>query len=132
MQNIFIKLSFIFVMLFSLTACVTTQTKQEIFSRMYDEGSAKQNILIAPIINESTSSEASEYLNSTIAEPFVNKGYYVFPIPITADIFKQSGIIDGKELKGIPFGKYKEQFGADAILFVTISQWDTNYGSFEF
>lgn len=86
-----------------------------------------QNILIAPSINDSTSSEAAEYINATLAEPFVNKGYYVLPIPITADIFKDAGIVDGKELKGIPFKQYKDKFDADTVMFVTISKWDTNY-----
>lgn len=48
-------------------------------------------------------------------------------MPITADIFKDIGIVDGKELQGIPFTRYKDQFGADVVLFITISDWDTNY-----
>lgn len=116
-----------FVLVFMVTGCVTTQSKQEMFPKMYEDNRIHQNVLIAPIINETTSAEAAEYLNSTLAEPFVNKGYYVLPVPITADIFKDIGIVDGKELQGIPFTRYKDQFGADAVLFITISDWDTNY-----
>lgn len=110
-----------------LSGCVTTSSKEKAFPAMYDTNVPKNTVLVAPVINDSTSSEASEYLASTLAEPLVNKGYYVLPIPITADIFKQIGIVDGRELKGIPFDTYKNKFGADSVLFVTISKWDTNY-----
>ncbi|WP_108944687.1 GNA1162 family protein [Shewanella halifaxensis] len=109
-----------------VSGCVNTLKKQDAFPEMYTN-TLHENILIAPVINKSTSSEASEYLNSTLAEPFVNKGYYVLPVPITTEVFKGAGIIDGTELKGIPFSTYKEKFGADMVLFVTIEQWDTNY-----
>ncbi|MBV7299688.1 GNA1162 family protein [Enterovibrio paralichthyis] len=121
-----IKITSIMLTSMIMTGCVNTLTKQEAFPEMYS-GSQQNNILVAPIVNNSTSSEASEYLNSTLAEPFANKGYYVLPIPITADIFKSAGIVDGTELKGIPFTSYKDKFGADSVLFVTIEQWDTNY-----
>ncbi|GHA60924.1 GNA1162 family protein [Photobacterium aphoticum] len=121
-----IKLTSIVLAGMMMTGCVSTLKKQEAFPDLYTN-SVHNNILIAPIVNKSTSSEASEYLNSTLAEPFANKGYYVLPIPITADIFKEAGIVDGTELKGIPFNTYKEKFGADTVLFVTIEQWDTNY-----
>ncbi|AEX25016.1 DUF799 family lipoprotein [Vibrio natriegens] len=115
------------VLVFMVSGCVTTQSKQELFPKMYEAERNHQKILIAPIINETTSAEAAEYLNSTLAEPFVNKGYYVLPVPITADIFKDIGIVDGKELQGVPFSRYRDQFGADVVLFITISNWDTNY-----
>ncbi len=127
MKKKFINICSALVLVFIVSGCATTISKQELFPKMYDAERNLQNVLIAPVINESTSAEAAEYLNSTLAEPFVNKGYYVLPVPITSDIFKELGIVDGRELKGIPFNRYKDQFGADVVMFITISQWDTNY-----
>lgn len=122
-----IKTLIIFFSTLILSGCVATSSKEEAFPVMYDINIHKNTILVAPVINNSTSAEASEYLVSTLAEPLVNKGYYVLPVPITVDLFKQIGIVDGRELKGIPFTTYKNKFGADSVLFVTISKWDTNY-----
>lgn len=126
-KNNLLKIMPLVLVILLASGCVTRQTKQEAFPLMYEANNAHQTILVTPIINESTSSEATEYFNSTIAEPFNNKGYYILPVPITDDIFKNAGIIDGKELKGMPLAQYRDKFGADLVLFITIKKWDTHY-----
>ncbi|MCF7972160.1 MAG: DUF799 domain-containing protein [Methylococcaceae bacterium] len=38
-----------------------------------------------------------------------------------------AGIYDAELLKDIPLGKFREYFGADAVLFTTIKKWDLSY-----
>jgi len=84
-------------------------------------------ILVVPAINESTAADAGDLLNVTVTQPFTNHGYYVLPMPIVASIFKNEGILEGTQLKGLPTEIFKNNFGADAVLFMTIESWDKNY-----
>jgi hypothetical protein len=92
---------------------------------MYEERPA--SILILPPMNESTAADAKEYYSTTIQEPLAFTGYYTFPYPITSEILKMEGIYDTELLVNLPLSKFKEYFGADAVLFTTIKKWDLSY-----
>jgi hypothetical protein len=109
-----------------MSACAPTMsTKMTEFPLMYEENPV--SILILPPMNESTAAEAKEYYSTTIQEPLAFSGYYTFPYPITAEILKMEGIYDTELLANIPLTKFKEYFGADAVLFTTIKKWDLSY-----
>ncbi|MBW1615193.1 MAG: DUF799 family lipoprotein [Deltaproteobacteria bacterium] len=113
------------LIMFLMPACATMSTKLAEFPRMYEEQPA--SILILPPMNESTAADAKEYYSTTIQEPLAFSGYYTFPYPITADILKMEGIYDSELLVNMPLAKFKEYFGADAVLFTTIKKWDLSY-----
>ncbi|WP_320041475.1 GNA1162 family protein [uncultured Desulfobacter sp.] len=92
---------------------------------MYEE--SPLSILILPPMNESTAADAKEYYSTTIQEPLAYAGYYTFPYPLTTELLKMEGIYDSELLTDIPLAKFKEYFGADAVLFTTIKQWDLCY-----
>jgi len=108
-----------------VSGCATIITKGEAFPKMYTEEPV--SILVLPPINESTAAEAKEYYSTTIAEPLSFAGYYVFPIEIVNEILKQEGIYDTELLVNLEPSKFSEYFGADAILFTRIIEWDTAY-----
>lgn len=112
------------------SGCVTTPppvylTKQEAYGGFYKE--SPRTILVVPAINNSTAAEASNYYAATVAEPLTNQGYYVLPIAITDQFLNEAGISDGAQLKDVPTERLGALFGCDAVLYVTISMWDTNY-----
>jgi hypothetical protein len=116
----------IILMTLSLSACMPQMsTKLAEFPLMYEENPT--SILILPPMNESTAAEAKEYYSTTIQEPLTFSGYYTFPYPVTADILKMEGIYDSELLLNMPLAKFKEYFGADAVLFTTIKRWDLSY-----
>lgn len=100
-------------------------TKGEEFPLMYEE--TPSTILIMPPINESTAADAKEYYATTVQEILSYWGYYVFPYEISADILKMEGIYDAELVRDIPLPKFREFFGADAVLFTTIKKWDLSY-----
>lgn len=100
-------------------------TKAAEFPLMYEE--QPKSILILPPINITTAVDAKEYYSTTIQEPLAYKGFYTFPYQITAEILKQEGIYDTELLINQPAVKFKEYFGADAVLFTTIEKWDLSY-----
>ncbi|MBT3801459.1 MAG: DUF799 family lipoprotein [Bacteroidetes bacterium] len=116
------------IIILSLTmfiGCATTITKGEAFPKMYKE--KPLSILVLPPINQSTSPDAKEYYSTTIAEPLSLAGYYVFPIEIVNEVLKQEGIYDTELIVDLDASKFKEYFGADAVLFTRIIQWNTSY-----
>ena len=109
-----------------LMGCAELETKIEAFPAMYDERQPL-SIVVVPAINNTTAVDASEYFNVTITEPLSNFGYYTMPVEIVRDIFLKEGVVDSSMIKGLPASIFRKNFGADAVLFVTINQWDKNY-----
>ena len=109
-----------------LAGCAETQTKRNAFPDMYSD-QQPTSIVVVPAINMSTAADAGDLLNVTITQPFSDHGYYVMPMPIVQDIFQREGILVGEQVLQIPPSVFRDNFGADAVLFLTIKAWDKNY-----
>ena len=111
------------------SACASsrpTTTKMAEFPHMYDDR-RPLSILMLPPINRTTASDAKELYATTPAPLMTNHGYYFFPPLVVFDLMKQDGIFDTETLQEVPPQKFKEKFGADAILLVEITEWNTSY-----
>lgn len=104
-----------------------TETKRAAFPAMYDTNKRPVSILVMPALNESTAADAADLYGVTIAEPLSLAGYYVYPLEIVTQILRNEGIADTTLIRDLPASAFKTGFGADAVLFVTISGWDKNY-----
>lgn len=118
---------FLLILFLAITnGCVVHKTtKLAEFPQMYEED--PHSLLILPPINESTDAEAKDYYSTTVPIPLAFHGYYVFPYELTNEILKQEGIFDSELLLDMPLAKFQEYFGADAVMFTTIKQWDMTY-----
>ncbi|MFE8070045.1 DUF799 family lipoprotein [Marinobacteraceae bacterium S3BR75-40.1] len=126
MMKKYLYLILLITVALSISACAPQRiSKQEAFPKMYEE--APQSILVVPAVNQSTAADAPDLYSSTIAQPLAYSGYYVMPIEVTTAILRSEGIQSGAQLTDVPPQKFKEFFDADAVLYVTITQWDTNY-----
>ncbi|MCG8636791.1 MAG: DUF799 domain-containing protein [Desulfobacterales bacterium] len=125
MKKYTISVSFLLLFLCASCATVPKTTKYSEFPLMYEENVT--SILILPPMNETTAADAKEYYATTIQEPLTYSGYYVFPYPVTSEILQMEGIYDSELLLNTPLFKFKEFFGADAVLFTRIKKWDLNY-----
>lgn len=108
-----------------LNSCAKTLTKQKAFPQMYEK--PPLSILVLPPLNESTAADATDYYTTTIAEPLALTGYYVLPIEVITDILKMEGMYDVNTLFSVPPDKFREYFGADAVLYIKILQWKKVY-----
>jgi hypothetical protein len=109
-----------------LTGCGPKyMTKYEAFPKVYAE--RPLTILVLPPINETTAADAKEYYSTTIAEPLSFSGYYVFPLEVISEIMKNEGIYDTETVMNLPPHKFKEFFGADAVMYIWIQRWSTSY-----
>jgi hypothetical protein len=120
-----IKITLISSLVILYIGCTPTITKEEFAPKMYTDHPA--SIIVLPPINQSTAADAKEYYSTTIAEPLTNSGYYVFPVEVVNDILKQEGLYDTETMTNVVPQKFKEYFGADAVLYVTIQKWNTSY-----
>lgn len=103
------------------------ETKKEAFPMMYPPYEQPISMVVVPAINKSTAADASELINSTLTMPFADNGYYILPISIVSEIFAKEGILEGSQIIGLPASVFKNNFGADSVLYITINKWDTNY-----
>jgi len=110
-----------------VSGCASVETKLEAFPKMYDVNQKPLSIVVIPSINKTTAADAAELINATLTQPFADQGYYVLPIAISSEIFKREGIVAGEQLLNAPMSVFKKNFGADAVLFVTINNWEKNY-----
>ena len=110
-----------------LSGCATPHyvKKGEEFPAMYEE--QPRALLVLPPINESTDAEAKAYYMTTVEEPFALMGYYVFPVEMVSDIMKQEGVYDTEVLYHVPMDKFRDYFGADAVLYTRIKLWNVAY-----
>lgn len=123
-----IKLALLCVTFAAFTGCSGLDSKEprpDPFPTLTQE--QPKSILVLPAINESTAADAPDYYSVTIAPLLSAKGYYVMPQEITTEILRAEGITDGRQLEGVTPAKFGQLFGADAVLFVHIKEWDTNY-----
>ena len=86
-----------------------------------------RSILVLPPFNESTAVDAPILFNTTVSKPFGEKGYYVFPVYLTKDVLIDMGLSDEGVLKETPVQTFKDVFGADAVLYITVKEWVTTY-----
>lgn len=121
----FCLITSLFISVFIVSCGPAMISKGEKYPLMYDRDPL--SILILPPMNQSTAADAKEYYSTTIQEPLSYHGYYVFPYEISSELLKIEGIYDTELLRHTPLIKFKEYFGADAVLFTTIKKWDLSY-----
>src|SRR4030042_262074 len=117
---------FFLIMVLFLAGCGPKMVaKIDKFPLMYEEMPA--SILILPPMNEPRAADAKEYYSTTIQEPLSFSGYFCFPFEVTAEILKMEGLYDTELIRNTPLPKFREYFGADAVLFTTIKKWNLSY-----
>jgi hypothetical protein len=86
-----------------------------------------RSILVLPPLNESTDIRGSYSYLSTITMPIAERGYYVFPVAIMDQLFKENGMPTPGEMHQAPLNKILEIVGADAVLYITLKQYGSKY-----
>lgn len=110
---------------FTLVGCATTQ-QPEFDYTAYKESNPK-SILVLPPTNESPEVIATYGVLSQVTHPLAEAGYYVLPVAVVDEVFKQNGLTHPNEMHDAPTAKLQEIFGADAALFINITQYGTSY-----
>lgn len=118
------KLAVVSVALLLLSGCLTMPKAHD-----YSDyrAAAPASILVLPPINNTTEVIAPYGVLSQVATPISESGYYVYPVAVVEQTFKNNGLTVANDIHAIPVQKLREIFGADAALYMTITEYGTSY-----
>lgn len=85
------------------------------------------SILVLPPLNGSPDIKATYSMLSQTTAPLAESGYYVFPVTLVDETFKQNGLTTPTDIHNVSIGKLREIFGADAALYINVKQYGTSY-----
>lgn len=93
-----------------------------------------KSILIIYPWNRSKNKTAPEMYLINLSKELSQKGYYVVPPAIVFDEFQKDTLSSAQYIKPSEAKKYKEEYGVDAVMFITIYSlnkpwWSTNINS---
>ncbi len=86
-----------------------------------------QSILVMPPLNQTPEVTAQAGVLSRATLPLAESGYYVLPVAVTEETFRQNGIISAQDAQELPVAKLREIFGADAALYLDVRQYGSVY-----
>ncbi len=84
-----------------------------------------RSIVVLPPLNNSPEVNAGNSFYAQVTYPLAEAGYYVLPVALVGETFKQNGLTSAADIHAVDVKKLSEIFGADAAMYVTI----TNYGA---
>lgn len=112
-----------------LSLCLTLCSCVTVLPKDYTAFNSAQlrSILIVPPTNLSTDVDAPDYFLTTIAIPVAEQGYYVFPVNLAKRLLEDDGLNDANLVHQAPTERLSRLFGADAVLYISIDQWNAKY-----
>lgn len=85
------------------------------------------SILVLPPLNTSVDVAATAAVLSQATLPLAESGYYVIPVAVMDETFKQNGLTSAEEIHELPAPRLREIFGADAALYIRVTKYGTTY-----
>ena len=110
------------LLLFLLSACAETPTDYTEFIK-----AKPRSILILPPMNNSPEVHAGNSFSAWSSIPVAEAGYYVLPVALTTETFRQNGMTEASEIQALPIQKLRSIFGADAAMYITVEKFGTSY-----
>lgn len=99
--------------------------------KQYDYTAFKEarpaSILVLPPLNSSPDINATYSMLSNTTIPLAESGYYVFPVTLVDETFKQNGMTSPADIHNLPIQKLRDIFGADAALYINVKKYGTSY-----
>ena len=85
------------------------------------------SLLVLPPLNDSPDVKATPGVWAHATRPLAEAGYYVLPITLVDETFRQNGLHVAAEIQDVPPQKLREFFGADAAVYLRVKQYGTSY-----
>jgi hypothetical protein len=118
----YLKLFALMATMLVFTGCATKQADVDYSAFRQHQ---PKSILVLPPLNNTSDLRATYSVMSSTTWPLAEAGYYVFPVALVDQTFKENGLQNPGEMHQASPKKLNEIFGADAALYITI----TNYGA---
>ncbi len=114
----------VIVALAFMAACAP-QMKKKDYTKFRAEN--PKSILILPVVNNTVDVDAPRYFLATVSVPVSERGYYVFPVNLVRGVMNEEGLSDANLVHNADPVVLGDLFGADAILYISIEHWETQY-----
>lgn len=85
------------------------------------------SIVVLPPLNNSLEVAASYAVLARATYPLSEAGYYVLPVALVDETFKQNGLTVADDIHNVPVPKLREIFGADAALYIEVTDYGASY-----
>jgi hypothetical protein len=85
------------------------------------------SIVVLPPLNDSPDVTAGYGMLSQVTYPLAEAGYYVLPVALVDETFKQNGLANAADIHAVDPKKIRDIFGADAAMYVTITEYGSKY-----
>lgn len=108
-----------------LGGCASSPSGNYDYSTFF--AAAPRSILVLPPINNTLVEHASSAYLSTLTQPLVEQGYYVLPVELVDRVLRENGLDLPEDMHQIPLERAGEVFGADAVLYVTVTEYGSTY-----
>ncbi|CAJ0863802.1 Putative lipoprotein/NMB1162 [Ralstonia sp. LMG 32965] len=120
-----------FLKLFAAAGVVTLMAGCAVPTKNVDyaafKASKPRSIVVLPPLNESPDVGATYGMLSQVTVPLAEAGYYVLPVALVDETFRQNGLNTAGDIHGVPVAKLHDIFGADAALYITVTQYGSKY-----
>ncbi|TKI04627.1 DUF799 domain-containing protein [Martelella alba] len=121
MNRFFVSIGAMFIL--ALTGCA----KPAAYDYTAFKQSKPRSILVLPPVNQSLDVNASHSMLSQMTLPLAESGYYVLPVALVEETFKQNGLTAPQDIHAVSVAKLHQIFGADAVLYVDVTDYGTRY-----
>lgn len=85
------------------------------------------SILVLPPLNTTSEINASSSLLAVSTRPLAEAGYYVMPVSLVDETFRQNGVTQAEDIHALPLPRLREFFQADAVLYMTVTGYGSTY-----
>ena len=85
------------------------------------------SLLVLPPVNESPDIKATYGVLAQATLPLAEAGYYVLPVSLVDETFRQNGLTTPHDIHAVPAQKLREIFGADAAVYLKVTSYGTSY-----
>ena len=116
-----------FLLLLIVTVQITGCASQKSYDYSAIRESKPRSIVVLPPLNLSPDVRATYSMLATVTRPLAELGYYVFPVALVDQTFRENGLTEPGEMHNASPAKIAEIFGADAILYIKINEYGSSY-----
>lgn len=110
-----------------LFACSTSHYQPQPHDYSKFRQSDPHSILVLLPTSSSVDTKAPYAVLAQTTQPLAESGYYVFPVALVNETFKDNGLNDGAEIQAIDINKIRQIYNPGAILYLNVKDYGTKY-----
>jgi hypothetical protein len=110
-----------------LSACANNRHHVQPRDYSQFQQSNPHSIMVMLPTNSSVDVKAPYAVVAQTTQPLAESGYYVFPVALVHETFKDNGLNDGAEIQAVQLNKIRKVYNPDAILYLNVEDYGTKY-----